>query len=504
MRALLVFVVLVGCLHCVLSQTPAQVDFTVDLTQPTTPFRHVWNQCVGSGHALLALRYDYRTLLTRAHKDLGLKYVRFHGVLDDDMSTYSTVNGQPQTSFFNVDSVYDFLVSINMKPFIEVSFMPELLASGTETVFHYEGNITPPANSTAWASVITQFVTHLVDRYGVEEVRDWPFEIWNEPNCGFWTGTQQDYFDFYQVTVAAIKSVDPLLKVGGPATCQSQWISEFLNFTASVNAPVDFVSTHEYPTDIQPTYRNVMTDVTKQTRALVGDDMPLYYTEYNDGLYEPPHHDTAYAAAFIAKNAHDVEPYVDFISWWTWSDIFEEQGFSSIPFNDPNGWGLLNRYGIAKPSYRIFQLLNQVGYESVSIQASNDEAKDYTKDLGMWGTIVDTTGGGVRLDLVLYNFDVVDRPMSNLEANIVVSGIDTTTIASQATMYLIDSKHVNPVAAWIEMGSPLYPTKEQLEDLEIASDLHSEPLQYVLSGGSIQLTTVLEPYAVCLIQVQLK
>ena len=127
-----------------------------------------------------------------------------------------------------------------------------------------------------------------------------------------------------------------------------------------MNAPVDFVSTHEYPTDITPTYRNVMTNgkltyapgsiitilsVVKQARAEVGQ-LPLYYSEYNDGLYEPPHHDSSYAAAFIAKNAHDLEPYVDLMSWWTFSDIFEEQGFSSIPFMDPNGWGLLNRYGV--------------------------------------------------------------------------------------------------------------------------------------------------------------
>lgn len=149
---------LLTCL--VYAQTPDSVSFNVDVTT-TTPFTHVWNQCVGSGHALLALRADYRNYLTRVQRELGLKFVRFHGILDDDMSTYSTVNGVGQTSFFNVDSVYDFLLSINMKPYVEVSFMPELLASGTETVFHYNANITPPANATAWAEVCFFFFWNL-------------------------------------------------------------------------------------------------------------------------------------------------------------------------------------------------------------------------------------------------------------------------------------------------------------------------------------------------------
>uniref|UniRef100_A0A7S4MRI3 Glycosyl hydrolases family 39 N-terminal catalytic domain-containing protein n=1 Tax=Vannella robusta TaxID=1487602 RepID=A0A7S4MRI3_9EUKA len=418
------------------------------------------------------------------------------------MSTYTIVNGSPSLSFFNVDSVYDFLLSINMKPYIEVSFMPELLASGNQTVFHYNANITPPKDSSAWEYVITEFVKHLEERYGVDEVRQWPFEIWNEPNCGFWSGTMQEYYEFYALTANAIKSVDSQLRVGGPATCQSAYLTEFLNYTSAVNAPVDFVSTHEYPTDITPTYRNVMTNVVKQARAEVGQ-LPLYYSEYNDGLYEPPHHDSSYAAAFIAKNAHDLEPYVDLMSWWTFSDIFEEQGFSSIPFMDPNGWGLLNRYGIAKPSYRTFQLLNEVGTELVSVTSGNT-GEVVSKDIEVWGTIQETTAQGKLLHLVVYNFNVVDRPMRSLLANITVNGVDTSSISTAATLNLIDSSHVNPAHTWEVMGSPMYPTRSQLEELDIASQLKPEGLAYsIFSSSSINFQLQLEPEAVAFISLEL-
>ena len=190
--------------------------FTACLSAPTTPLKHAWEHTVGSGHALLALRADWQQQLQRCHHELGFRHVRFHGLLDDDMGTLIAHQDQPLYSFFNADRICDFLLSIGMRPFVELGFMPEMLASGHETVFHYRGNVTPPVDYNAWATLIGKLLGHWVERYGIAEVRQWYFEVWNEPNLpAFWTGTQDDYFKLYSHTVQAIKTVDASLRVDG-------------------------------------------------------------------------------------------------------------------------------------------------------------------------------------------------------------------------------------------------------------------------------------------------
>jgi xylan 1,4-beta-xylosidase len=155
--------------------------------------------------------------------------VRFHGLLSDDVGTVVTHKDELLYSFFNADQIIDFLLSIGVRPFVELSFMPTALASGSKTVFNYRGNVTPPRDYAQWSTLIHTLVGHWVDRYGIHEVSEWFFEVWNEPNLkAFWTGTQRDYFRLYRVTAAAIKTIDPSLKVGGPATARDGWIEEFL------------------------------------------------------------------------------------------------------------------------------------------------------------------------------------------------------------------------------------------------------------------------------------
>jgi xylan 1,4-beta-xylosidase len=176
--------------------------------------------------------------------------VRFHGILSDPMGTLTCQKDRLLYSFFNADSIIDYLLSIGMRPFVELSFMPTTLASGAQTVFRYQGNVTPPRDYRAWAALIQKLVHHWVDRYGVAEVREWYFEVWNEPNLhAFWTGTQADYFELYRHTAEAIKGIDPGLRVGGPASAKNAWITEFLDFCDGHGIAADFVSTHHYPTD---------------------------------------------------------------------------------------------------------------------------------------------------------------------------------------------------------------------------------------------------------------
>ena len=192
---------------------------------------HFWEHTVGSGHAILALRADWQQQLLLCRTQLGFRHVRFHGLLCDQMGTLVDEKKELLYSFFNADQIRDFLLSIGMKPFVELSFMPKILASGSMTVFHYSANVTPLKDYGLWAMLVSRLATHWVERYGIDEVATWFFEVWNEPNlAAFWTGTQAEYFKLYRTTALALKAVDARLRVGGPATANNEWITEFVDF----------------------------------------------------------------------------------------------------------------------------------------------------------------------------------------------------------------------------------------------------------------------------------
>src|SRR5918999_1133751 len=360
----------------------SSLSFFCDLAEATTPLKHFWEHTVGSDHAPVALRADWQAQLRRCHDELGFRYVRFHGLLSDDVGTLIRHEEKFLYSFFNADQIFDFLLTIGMKPFVELSFMPEALASGGATVFNYEANVTPPRDYKQWATLISKLVSHWVERYGAREVREWFFEVWNEPNLNeFWTGTQRDYFKLYRYTAEAVEQVDARLRVGGPATAANEWVEEFLDFCERNSLPADFVSTHHYPTDafgketddtetqLARSRRSVLREQAQDTfRRARGK--PVYYTEWNTSSNpRDPLHDEPYAAAFVAKTVMEMNGLVEGYSFWTFSDIFEENYFPSIPFH--GGFGLLSLHGIAKPSYRAFQVLHRLGENSLPVQGSH-------------------------------------------------------------------------------------------------------------------------------------
>ena len=127
------------------------LKFYVDQNAPKTKFDHYWEKCVGACHAYTALREDYRMMLRKAKKDLGFQYVRFHGLFNDQMSVVREVEpGKYEYNFVNIANIFDFLLSIDMKPFVELSFMPTPFASGDQTCFYYKGNVTMPKSFELW------------------------------------------------------------------------------------------------------------------------------------------------------------------------------------------------------------------------------------------------------------------------------------------------------------------------------------------------------------------
>ncbi|HWB28000.1 MAG TPA: cellulase family glycosylhydrolase [Chitinophagaceae bacterium] len=476
------------------------VDFTCAIDKDEQkPLHHYWEHTVGSGHATMALRADWQQQLTKCRHDLGFRYVRFHGILCDDMGTLVDEKDKLVYSFHNIDVIIDFLLSIGMRPFIELSFMPTTLASGDKTTFHYNANVTPPKDYDAWEKLINKLVTHLVNRYGKNEVGQWFFEVWNEPNLNsFWTGTQADYFKLYMHTAKVVKNICPSAKIGGPATAKNEWITEMVEFAKKEELSLDFISTHHYPTDafgspgdntieqLAKSRRSVLRDEASETKKKAGN-IPVYYTEWSassnpfDELHDEP-----YSAAFIVKTVLEANGYVEGYSYWTFSDLFEENYFSSVPFH--GGFGLQTIHGIPKPSYRAYQLLHKLGNNQVAVAGSH-------QTVDAWATC-----SKQKIQMLLSNSALPKHPIQTAILKISVTGAGNI---KGGYIERIDDDHANPLKTWKAMGSPADLLPLQVHAAEAASMLIKEPLTPLVEDGTVFLNISIPPQGVACITLEL-
>lgn len=476
-----------------------RASFRCDLSGPRIALKPVWAHTIGSGHATLALRADWQEQLRRCRAELGASRVRFHGLLSDDVGTLVRHSDRLLYSFFNADQIWDFLVHSGMQPFVELSFMPVALASGKKTVFKYAGNVTPPRRMNEWEQLIRRLARHACERYGSTEVREWNFEVWNEPNLrSFWTGTQKQYFDLYAATARALKEVDAMLRVGGPATSENAWLAEFLETAARRNVPVDFVSTHHYPTDptekvsketeaqLAAGRRSVLSEMASSARAVVGD-LPLYYTEWNTSSNQrDPLHDEPYAAAFVLRTLLDVAGIVDAYSFWVFTDIFEELYSPSLPFH--GGFGLLTVHGVAKPAYRAFELLHRLGTHLVVPVDGLHPTVDCR-----------IAAEGSRTNVLLTNHALPRQEIDSVHVRV---RLDSAQAPRLATVTRIDDEHANPKRAWLEMGSPEYLSPTQLTVLHDASGLTAERFEPALEDGALICELTVPPHGVAMVTLQ--
>jgi xylan 1,4-beta-xylosidase len=473
-------------------------NFTCDLSGASSPLKHAWEHTVATFQLRLPIGAQREQRATAAHRELGFRHVRFHGLLNDDMGTLITHNDKFLYSFFNTDRIWDFLLSIGMRPFVEFGFMPETLAFGSDVVFHFRGNITPPSDYDEWATLIRKLVGHWVNRYGLEEVSKWFFEVWNEPNLrAFWTGTQEDYFKLYAQTARAIKTVDSSLLVGGPATAMNAWVEELLDYCEKNDLPADFISTHIYPTDplgfegadteeqLAKSPRNLMRDQAKLTRERARG-RPVYYTEWNISSNPRDHyHDEPFAAAYATKIVMERDEFVDGYSFWTFTDIFEENYFPSVPFH--GGFGLLNIYGVPKPIYRAFQLLHQLGTEKLPVEGTHETVDAWVIRKHRSLTVLFTNHA---------------QPRHEITTQLVKVRLTNALEPRAAYIERVDQDHANAQPLCQIMSAPEYLSPLQVEQLEAASRLVKEPLGWKYEAGTLQFDVDLPPHAVAAITLE--
>jgi len=217
----------------------------VDIAKAGKPIDRSFNFSVGSDFPGTLLRSDSLGQLKTAVDELGFRYLRFHAIFHDVHGTVKIVDGKAVYDWTKIDELYDAMLRMGIKPFVELGFTPQAMATSPQTIFYWKGNTSHPEPE-AWRALIDAFARHLISRYGAAEVRTWFFEVWNEPNLsGFWEGADQKaYFDLFEATARTLKAVDPSLRVGGPATAGAAWVPQLLELAAERKIPIDFV--HPY------------------------------------------------------------------------------------------------------------------------------------------------------------------------------------------------------------------------------------------------------------------
>jgi xylan 1,4-beta-xylosidase len=490
---------LLGLTLSVPLQVHAQEVVPIDAHAQTTPFPHFWEQMFGSGRAILTLRESYREDLRAVKKVTDFRYVRFHAILHDELGVYNEdEHGNPVYNFAYVDQVYDGLLKNGVRPVVEISFMPKKLAFNPDALhpFWYKPNVSPPKSMERWDDLMTHLAQHLVDRYGIDEVAQWYFEIWNEPNIDFWNGIprQQSYFDLYDHTARSLKSVSPRLRVGGPATSAAHWVDDFLKHTAAAHVPVDFVSTHGYADDTVPdmlgTNENIPMDhrvclavqkVRKQIQASSTPTLPLFWTEWNvPGAMQA--RDTTYVGPALANTVRECDGMVDMMSFWTFSDVFEEGGPLQRPF--VGEFGLRAKGGINKPSYYDFALLHELGEQRLANPSNNvlvTKRKDGTLVVAAWNLV----------DLAENNGSIGGTVTMKIEFRNVPRN-------AEVSIERVDDEHGNVLPKYAAMGSPVDPTESQVEQLNRETAL-GQPERTRLKDGRLELT--LERNALTVVQV---
>ncbi|HKV78005.1 MAG TPA: hypothetical protein VJP02_07695 [Candidatus Sulfotelmatobacter sp.] len=469
-----------------LQRNDAAETVTVDVKAQAHPFPHFWEQMFGSGRATLSLRDSYRQDLRAVKGVTGFEYVRFHGILDDDVGIYSEdKNGNPVYNFSYVDQIYDGLLANGVRPYVELSFMPRALAS-TPVVLHpfwYHPLTSPPKDWTRWDDLMYQFAKHLVDRYGIDEVSHWYFEVWNEPNIDFWSGDpkQSTYYELYDHTAQDIKRVSARLRVGGPSTAQAAWVDSFIKHEVDSNVPVDFISTHVYgndsAADVFGTNENIPRDhmvcraarkVHDEVLASSRPHLPIIFSEYNASYAnEPDVTDSIFMGPWLADTIRQCDGLVNILSYWTFSDVFEEQGIIKTPFY--GGFGLIAEGGVPKPSFNAFRLLHMLGTQRIPVDSDS---------------VLATRGADGSLVLAVWNYSAPEKPGASKEISLRFDGLKGK---ARATIYRLDEIHSNALRAYAAMASPADPTQKQYQTLKAAANL-SAPEERALKNAGITLT----------------
>lgn len=496
------------------------VHLTPDWAGPRTPFRHTWEGMINVDQFRWLVRRDMQEQLELAQRELGATHVRAVGMFDDEMRVFCESPAafmgyepkQPRTNWQTVDYVIDSLLDRQLHPVFTTTFVPSAMASGPVTVFSTKARTSPPRDWAEWETFVSDAVHHAVDRYSLEVVRHWPFEVWNEPNLRgwFWGGDQADFHRLWASTYRAIKSVDASLRVGGPSTGRAEWLTDLLEFGEQNGCPPDFLITHIYNNDSaadhplapfdptaavrgnkSPTFaRDIMVNVRQLLRGR-GFKGELHWNEWGRSFHAvDPSREQPEEAAFVVRLMSEISQQADCFAYWCLSDIYDQVGYGREAFF--GGYGLLNLQGLRKPAYHAFELLGRLGRERVALTGSGHDAA--------CNAIV--TRSNDRAHLLMHASAETGEP----ERQSVEVEVDLPAGAEPLRLFRVDSVENNVITRWAELGRPAYLSREQTRELAADNALRASASPVTVeshAGGRRQARFTMESPGIALLELTL-
>ncbi|WP_406683258.1 hypothetical protein N1F78_11255 [Seonamhaeicola sp. MEBiC1930] len=524
----------------------SQETVSVNTSSSGEKFEHFWSKMVGAGRANEGLRAGWLEQLEKVQENCGFEFVRFHGIFHDDMFPVFEKNGKFTYNWQYIDDLFDRMLDLNVRPFVELAFFPKALAAeNSKTQFWWKANITPDESKyDEWHNLVKAFTQHCVDRYGIDEVLTWYFEVWNEPNLhyGFFDGTKTQYFELYKQSVLAVRSVDSRLKVGGPSSSnfvadnryegevesrsgdlitftadnindlewKGSWIEDFLAYCKKEKLPVDFVSTHPYPTDYPfnprtgkgkdfSRYVNSTQDDIRWLNEVIKKsaypNAEIHLTEWNTSPNSrDAMHDFLPPAAYITKVNLDCIGLTNSLAFWTFTDIFEEKGGGESIFH--GGFGMINYQGLVKPSYHAYRMLHQLGDEKLF-------KNDYL--------FVSRKSGNGKVVALAYNYpedyyNAVPSSIKKIEKyeegssrqlNLKFSDLKP---GAQFKIEVLDKDHGNIYNYWEKMGKPEPPSREQIKVMKNFAETLDNHVVSADKDGNLNIQRELSPWSLVLIE----
>ncbi len=514
---------------------------------PAQPLPHTWSVGTCAGRANEGLRASWAEQLRTVKEHCGFEYLRMHGLFDDDMCIYfERKDGSAVYNWQYVDDVYDRMLEIGVRPFVELSFFPKGIDrdGGKEQMWYRNRVSFDAAKMPKWGALVKAFAEHCIERYGADEVRRWYFEVWNEPNLdfGFFDGTKSDYFYMYEVTAKALKSVDAQLRVGGPATSnfiadrrhegertdnsksvfypqeevnkqqwKGIWIEEFIDYCHRRKLPIDFISCHAYPTDyaLDPVtkhgkdairYVHSLRDDLRWARDIIKrspyPNAELHITEWSTSPNSRDlMHDLLPPAAYIVKANLENAGGAGSIMYWTFTDIFEEKGGGEEIFH--GGFGMINFQGIVKPSFHAYRMLNQLGDQ----QLYNTDPLVVTRD-----------SRSSRITALAYNYPAefemrvpsIRDAGNYMQASAKDIDLKLTGLQPNQTFIIetLDKDHGFAYDEWLRLGRPHSPTRQQTQLLrDSAWDTDTDIIR-ADANGCLTLKRTLQPWSLMLVKMR--
>lgn len=478
-----------------------------------------WKKAVTVGRAYDLLRGDLLDHLAIIQKEVGYEYLRFHAIFHDDMNVYrEDAAGNPVYQWHQVDKIIDSTLKLGFKHILELNPMPAAMASGSETIFVYKMNCTPPNSYEKWEALVRAFVLHLCERYGREEIATWYFEVWNEPDLPFWSGSREEYFKLYAHSAKAVKSVDSNFRIGGPATSKGAWVAELIDYCHSSSTPIDFISTHQYPQDEYCLYPDIKTsphqpgmffvESVKKVAETVTQSpiphLPVIYSEWNTQSGKPGRKvtwsdnedvDNLYAASMICHICSNLDDTVDTLAWWVVSDIFEELGMPVAPFS--SGYGLLTVRGTPKASCNAFKLLAKMNGRIMPVEFTGVKPD-------CAGIIACCDSNCIRL--LLWNYCPNEQYEKMVWRDKITASIPDAISGNRDLRGIslkIAEHHGSAYETWLQMGSPLNLTRTQELMLEYASCMEHQliNIRKNQTGNAVELDFELKSNEVMFVEI---